>query len=69
MSSAVPTSSAAAGRVLGICLGVALILTVDSLLILLRAPGVYLQGFVGAIVILAVIVNAWFARRVGGQSG
>ncbi len=57
------------GTVLGICLGVALILTVDNLLILLRAPGVYLQGFVGAIVIVAVIVNAWFARRVGGQSG
>ena len=57
------------GTVLGICLGVALILTVDNLLILLRAPGVYLQGFVGAIVILAVIVNAWFARRVGGQAG
>ena len=55
------------GTVLGICLGVALILTVDNLLILLRAPGVYLQGFVGAIVIIAVIVNAWFARRVGGQ--
>ena len=54
------------GTVLGICLGVALILTVDNLLILLRAPGVYLQGFVGAIVILAVIVNAWFARRVSG---
>ena len=57
------------GTVLGICLGVALILTVDNLLILLRAPGVYLQGFVGAIVIVAVIANAWFARRVGGQSG
>ena len=57
------------GTVLGICLGVALILTVDNLLILLRAPGVYLQGFVGAIVIVAVIVNAWFARRVGGQAG
>ena len=57
------------GTVLGICLGVALILTVDNLLILLRAPGVYLQGFVGAIVIIAVIANAWFARRVGGQSG
>ena len=54
------------GTVLGICLGVALILTVDDLLILLRAPGVYLQGFVGAIVIVAVIVNAWFARRVSG---
>ena len=54
------------GTVLGICLGVALILTVDNLLILLRAPGVYLQGFVGAIVIVAVIVNAWFARRVSG---
>ena len=54
------------GTVLGICLGVALILTVDNLLILLRAPGVYLQGFVGAIVIIAVIVNAWFARRVSG---
>ena len=51
---------------LGICLGVALILTVDNLLILLRAPGVYLQGFVGAIVIIAVIANAWFARRVSG---
>ena len=57
------------GTVLGICLGVALILTVDNLLILLRAPGVYLQGFVGAIVILAVIVNTWVARRVGQPTG
>ena len=52
------------GTVLGICLGAALILTVDDVLILTRAPGVYLQGFVGAIVIVAVIVNTWFARRV-----
>ena len=51
------------GTVLGICLGAALILTVDNLLILLRAPGIYLQGFVGAIVILAVIVNTWLAKR------
>jgi ribose/xylose/arabinose/galactoside ABC-type transport system permease subunit len=32
-------------------------------LLLLRAPGFYLDVFVGAILVFAVIANTWLTRR------
>jgi simple sugar transport system permease protein len=45
------------GSILGICLGAALIYTIQDVLLLLRAPGFYLDAFVGALIVIAVILN------------
>jgi simple sugar transport system permease protein len=45
------------GSILGIFLGAALIYTIQDVLLLLRAPGFYLDIFVGALIVLAVILN------------
>jgi ribose/xylose/arabinose/galactoside ABC-type transport system permease subunit len=36
---------------------------VEDVLLLLRAPGFYLDVFVGAILVGAVIINTWMTRR------
>ena len=38
---------------------------VEDVLLLLRAPGFYLDVFVGAILVVAVIVNTWLTRKSG----
>jgi len=45
------------GSMLGIFLGAALIYTIQDVLLLLRAPGFYLDIFVGALIVIAVILN------------
>lgn len=45
------------GSILGIVLGAALIYTIQDVLLLLRAPGFYLEIFVGALIVVAVILN------------
>ena len=45
------------GSVLGMVLGAALIYTIQDVLLLLRAPGFYLNIFVGALIVGAVILN------------
>ena len=45
------------GSVLGIFLGAALILTIQDILLLLRAPGFYLEIFVGILIVGAAIFN------------
>ena len=45
------------GSILGVFLGAALIYTIQDVLLLLRAPGFYLDIFVGALIVLAVILN------------
>jgi len=50
------------GSVLGIFLGAALIYTIQDLLLLLRAPGFYLDIFVGALIVGAAILNQVAAR-------
>jgi simple sugar transport system permease protein len=45
------------GSVVGILLGAALIYTIQDVLLLLRAPGFYLDIFVGALIVGAVILN------------
>jgi ribose/xylose/arabinose/galactoside ABC-type transport system permease subunit len=53
------------GTVLGIVVGACLMYMVEDVLLLLRAPGFYLDVFVGAILVLAVIINAWLTKKSG----
>jgi simple sugar transport system permease protein len=46
------------GSVFGMIFGAALLTSIESLLILIRAPGEYMPAFVGAMVILSVIINS-----------
>lgn len=51
------------GTILGMVLGAALIDTVDNVLVLLSAPEILFKGFLGAIIILAVILNTALGQR------
>ena len=51
------------GGILGIFLGSALIYTIQDILLLMRAPGFYLDIFVGALIVIAVIFNQVAANR------
>jgi simple sugar transport system permease protein len=51
------------GAVLGMVLGAALIETVDNLLVLISAPETVFKGFLGATIIVAVIINTRLGRR------
>ncbi len=50
------------GSMLGVFLGAALIYTIQDVLLLLRAPGFYLDIFVGALIVLASISNQVIRR-------
>ncbi len=45
------------GSILGIFLGAALLFTIQDVILLLRAPGEYLDLFVGLLIVVAVIFN------------
>lgn len=45
------------GTVLGAFLGAALMYTIQDVLLLLRAPGHYLQMFVGIVIVIAAVLN------------
>jgi len=51
------------GTILGMVLGAALIETVDNLLVLVSAPETVFKGFLGAIVIVSVILNTMISGR------
>jgi simple sugar transport system permease protein len=53
------------GSILGIFLGAALTYTIQDVLLLMRAPGFYLDIFVGALIVGAAILNqvAWRSAR------
>ena len=51
------------GTILGIFLGAALIYTIQDILLLLRAPGFYLDIFVGMLIVGAAIFNEAVRRR------
>lgn len=53
------------GSILGIVLGTALVFTIQDVLLLLRAPAFYFDMFVGALIVLAVVMNT-AVRRVRG---
>ena len=51
------------GSVLGIFLGAVLLYLVEDILLLAGAPSFYLEAFVGAVIVGAVVMNTWVARR------
>lgn len=51
------------GSAIGVFLGAALIYTIQDVLLLLRAPGFYLDIFVGALIVAAAIANQLVGRR------
>ena len=51
------------GSILGIFLGAALLFTIQDVLLLLRAPGFYLEMFMGILIVLAVIVNGMTKKK------
>lgn len=53
------------GSILGILLGVALLCTIQDVLSLVRAPGEYIDMFVGALIIVAVVFNRLTNRDKG----
>ncbi len=53
------------GTVLGIFVGACLMYMVEDALLLLRAPGFYLDVFVGAILVAAVVANTWLTKKSG----
>jgi simple sugar transport system permease protein len=51
------------GAILGMVLGAALLDVVDNLLVLLSAPETVFKGFLGAIIIVAVVLNTFIGKR------
>jgi ribose/xylose/arabinose/galactoside ABC-type transport system permease subunit len=51
------------GTIIGLFVGACLMYTVEDVLLLLRAPGFYLEVFIGVILVGAVVANGWLARR------
>lgn len=50
------------GTILGIFLGAALMYTIQDVLLLVRAPGFYLDIFVGVLIVIAVVFNELIGR-------
>jgi simple sugar transport system permease protein len=50
------------GSILGIVLGTSLVFTIQDVLLLLRAPAFYFDMFVGALIVIAVIMNTAIRR-------
>lgn len=55
------------GSILGIFLGAALLFTIQDVLLLLRAPGFYLEMFMGIMIVLAVIFNELTKKKQGRE--
>ena len=53
------------GTILGIFLGSALLFTIQDVLLLLRAPGFYLDMFMGILIVVAVIFNKLTKKEQG----
>jgi ribose/xylose/arabinose/galactoside ABC-type transport system permease subunit len=53
------------GSVLGILLGTALLFAIQNVLLLLRAPGFYLDMFMGILIVIAVIFNRLTKKEKG----
>ena len=51
------------GTIIGIFIGACLFYTVEDVLLLIRAPGHFLDLFIGCVIVVAVIMNTWAARR------
>ena len=55
------------GTIVGIFIGACLFYTVEDVLLLIRAPGHFLDLFIGAVIVAAVIMNTWTSRREDRQ--
>ena len=55
--------SGGSGTILGIFLGAAMMYTIQDVLLLMRAPGFYLDIFVGILIVVAVILNQAIRQR------
>lgn len=53
------------GSILGIVLGTALVFTIQDVLLLLQAPAFYFEMFVGALIVVAVVLNTYMRRTRG----
>lgn len=51
------------GTIVGIFVGACLMYMVEDVLLLLRAPGFYIEVFIGVILVGAVIINAWLVKN------
>jgi len=51
------------GAILGMVLGAVLLDVVDNLLVLISAPETVFKGFLGAIIIIAVVLNTFIGKR------
>jgi ribose/xylose/arabinose/galactoside ABC-type transport system permease subunit len=51
------------GTIVGIFVGACLMYMVEDVLLLLRAPGFYIEVFIGVILVGAVIVNTWLVKK------
>lgn len=56
------------GSILGMILGAVLLVTVENILLLIRAPGEYMPVFIGSIVIISVILNTNVGSGQGRRS-
>jgi simple sugar transport system permease protein len=52
------------GTILGIVLGAAMLATMEDVLALMRSPGEYFKAFIGIVLIAAVVLNTFVAKRV-----
>jgi ribose/xylose/arabinose/galactoside ABC-type transport system permease subunit len=53
------------GSTLGVMLGTALVYTIQDVLLLLRAPAYYFDGFVGMLIVIAVVMNTTIRNSRG----
>ena len=53
------------GSVLGVVLGTALVYTIQDVLLLIRAPAYYFDGFVGMLIVIAVVMNTTIRNSRG----
>jgi simple sugar transport system permease protein len=51
------------GTIVGIFVGACLMYMVEDVLLLLRAPGFYIEVFIGIILVGAVIINTWLVKK------
>jgi simple sugar transport system permease protein len=51
------------GTIVGIFVGACLFYLVEDVLLLLRAPGFYIEVFIGMILVGAVIINTWLVKK------
>ena len=51
------------GVILGIVLGACILQMVKDVILLSQAPGFYLDMFVGVVIVVAVVLNVWAAKR------